>query len=165
MVHPFGFTPALIAGLAFAAPALAGIPGDGTVDTTLCWSGPVQSISPTPSDRFGNYLVAGAVRTAQPRAMDAMRVECLGSFESHAADFRHKGYCVYRDASGDAIYGSDATSPDAGYTWEILGGTGKFEGMTGAGMVERVASAERAAPGTMAGCRRLVGKYVVYPMP
>lgn len=165
MFHPSKHAPALLAGLALAVPALAGMPGSGTVDTTLFWRGPVQLISPTASDRFGNHVVAGEVRGAVPQDLAAMRVECLGTFAARAADVRHKVYCVYRDASGDAVFGTDALSPDAGYTWQFLGGTGKFEGITGAGTVEQVASATRPAPGTLEGCRRLVGAYVVYPMP
>jgi hypothetical protein len=47
----------------------------------------------------------------------------------------NRGYCDCVDADGDMFWISYANNLDTG-SWEILGGTGKFDGMQGAGSVE-----------------------------
>jgi hypothetical protein len=143
---------------AAAAPALAQLAKDGKVDLTLCWGGPTHAIAPTPNERFGNYSVTGGTRSAAGEAFDSMSVECLGSFESRGGVFQHKGYCVYQDRAGDRIYGVD-TSGGGGYSWFMLGGTGKFAGISGSGQVERLGEMTPVRQGTLQGCRRMVGAY------
>lgn len=130
---------------------------EGAVDVTLCWGGPMQAIVGSANDRFGTYNVTGGTR-APGTPFDAMSVECLGSYELRARTYRHQGYCVYQDAAGDKVFGSDATTAQ-GYGWQFVGGTGKFEGISGSGTVERVGNHVPVRPGTIQGCRRVTGSY------
>lgn len=135
----------------------AQVPKEGPIDWSLCFGGNTQVISPTPQDSFGGYAVTGGVRATTGPA-DALSLECVGSFTYRNKVGKHLGYCVYQTAGGDKIFGSDSRGPQ-GYTWEILGGTGKFEGITGSGTAEIVGALLPIRPGTMQGCRRLIGNY------
>jgi len=52
---------------------------------------------------------------------------------------RGSGYCAARDADGDMYWIWYWNSP-SGSEWGIMGGTGKFEGITGGGTSEAVAA-------------------------
>jgi hypothetical protein len=146
-----------LAALAVAAPASAQPAKEGKVDATLCWGGPTHLINATPTERFGTYVVTGAVR-ADNGPLDSMSVECIGAFELRGALYQHKGYCMYQDPAGDKVYATDASTPQ-GYTWQFLGGTGKFEGIAGSGTVERLGNMSYVRQGTVQGCRRVLGTY------
>lgn len=140
-----------------ATPVLSQVPKEGAVDTTMCWGGPMHVVSATPTDRFGTYVVKGGTSAAD-QAFDSMIVECAGAFESRSGASGSRGYCVFQDAGGDRILGVDSLTPQGGYAWEYVGGTGKFEGISGRGRLERVGNLG-AGPGTLQGCRRLIGNY------
>jgi len=143
---------ALLAGSAMAAD----LPKEGTVDTSLCFGGPMHLIAAAPGERLGSYVVKGGTSAGSP-AFDSMAVECTGIFEARAGATQSKGYCVFRDVSGDTIHGTDAITPE-GYVFEYLGGTGKFKGISGSGRIERVGTL--ASEGDrMRGCRKMVGTY------
>lgn len=149
--------------LVFATAALAAMPAlsqlikEGPIDVTMCYGGPMHMVSATPSDRFGTYVVKGGTSAANT-TFDSMIVECAGTFEARSGTPQSRGYCVFQDASGDKINGIDSLTPQAGYAWEYLGGTGKFAGISGSGRVERVGTLG-PGPGTLQGCRRFTGSY------
>ena len=139
------------------AAAQAQIPKEGGIDWSLCFGGQVHSVSATPQQSFGTYVLTGVARGAAGLAV-LLSAECVGTFEASGRASKSSGYCVYQDAAGDRIHGVDSRGPQ-GYVWEIRGGTGKFEGVTGGGTVEAVGQVPAIRPGTMQGCRRLVGTY------
>jgi len=157
MAKTFSRLLATFAAMAAASTSLAQVPKEGAVDTTICWGGPTHIITATPTDRFGTYVVTGGTRAAD-KTFDSMSLECIGTFEARSGGSQHKGYCVYQDASGDKFHGTDSFTPQ-GYAWEFLGGTGKFQGISGTGKVERLGAMPSVRQGTMQGCRRLVGNY------
>ena len=148
---------ALLAACLAIGVASAQIPRDGPIDWSLCFGGPTHVVSPTPQDRFGTYAVTGATRGAAGLA-ESLSVECVGTFEILGSASKSQGYCLYQDRAGDRIYGTDNRTP-AGYTWELLGGTGKYAGITGRGTTEILGIVTPVRPGTLQGCRRLVGSY------
>lgn len=148
-----------LAMLTAATPALSEVLKQGPVDTRLCWGGPMHVISGTSTDRFGTYAVKGGT-SADNTMFDSMILECIGTFETRSSGSRSNGHCVFQDASGDKIYGIDSMTPQGGYAWEYQGGTGKFEGISGSGRVERIGNLG-AGPGTLQGCRRFVGNYTL----
>ncbi|MFO1198825.1 MAG: hypothetical protein U1E86_17825 [Burkholderiaceae bacterium] len=143
---------ALAVGTSFAQ-----MPKEGPVDMSMCFGGPTQTLSPTPQDRFGTYALMGGVRAASGPA-ESLSVECLGIFETGARGTVTQGYCVFQDASGDRIFGVDGRNAQ-GYTWEWRGGTGRFAGITGSGVLEVVGVMAPVRPGTLQGCRRVTGRY------
>lgn len=48
------------------------------------------------------------------------------------------GYGEIRDADGDLAFYSYSNSPETDAIWTFLGGTGKFEGITGGGVSEAI---------------------------
>lgn len=153
------FTLALLAAPGVFAQATNSAPmaREGGYEQTLCFGGPAQVISASDTERYGTYQVTGGTQSAT-KAFDAMSLECIGTFEMRSGGYRHKGYCVFQDASGDKFHGTDTVTPQA-YTVEILGGTGKFKGITGSATVERLGAMTPVRQGTLQGCRRITGSY------
>jgi len=148
----------LAAASAFAQTANpAAMAREGSYEQTLCFGGPAHVISASDSDRYGTYQLTGATQSAT-KAFDSMSMECIGAFEMRSGIYRHKGYCVFQDASGDKFYGTDTAAPQV-YTVEMLGGTGKFKGITGSATVERLGTITPVRQGTLQGCRRVTGSY------
>ncbi len=130
---------------------------EGTYEQTLCFGGPAHVISPTDTERYGTYQLTGGTQSAN-KAFDSMSLECIGAFEMRSNVYRHNGYCVFQDASGDKFHVTDTAAPQA-YTVEMLGGTGKFKGITGRATVERLGAMTPVRQGTLQGCRRVTGSY------
>ena len=152
----------LLAGLSASGAAYAQEPKEGRIDWTLCFGGSTQLIGPTaqdptPKDRFATYDVTGGIVVAAGPA-PAMSVECLGAFELRGRAYQHRGYCVFQDPAGHRIHGNDNRDAQ-GYTWTFLGGTGKYEGISGSGTTEVIGSMTPVRPGTLQGCRRLQGQW------
>lgn len=142
--------------LAQAANA-APVAREGAIEQTLCFGGPAQFISGVETDRFGTYQLTGATISAN-KTFDSMSLECIGTLEMRSSGYRQKGYCIFQDASGDKYYATDTVTPQA-YTVELLGGTGKFKGITGSANVERLGATMPVRQGTLQGCRRVTGSY------
>lgn len=143
---------------ACAVQAAAQLPSQGTIDMTFCFAGPTHTVKATPEDQFGTYTLNGGSQSAD-KTFHALGFECVGAFEYRGTTGQHRGYCVWQDAAGDKIYGVDSLTPQGGYVWEFLGGTGKFKGIQGAGKVERTGAVAQLRAGVMQGCRRLTGAY------
>ena len=135
----------------------APMPREGSYEQTLCFGGPAHVISASDTDRYGTYQLTGGTQSAT-RAFDAMSLECIGAFEMRSGVYRHKGYCVFQDASGDKFHVADSATPQA-YAAELLGGTGKFNGITGNATIERLGAMTPVRQGTLQGCRRITGSY------
>jgi hypothetical protein len=146
-----------VAALALAAPVLAQVAKEGPLDFVMCWGGQIHQLAAMETARFGTYSVSGAVRGAD-KPFDGMAVECIGTYESITGVHKSKGYCIFQDASGDRIYGTDWVAPE-GPAWQYLAGTGKFKGITGSGKVEALSTNAQLRPGTMQACRRVTGTY------
>ncbi|MFH1870533.1 MAG: hypothetical protein ABIG36_07895 [Pseudomonadota bacterium] len=132
---------------------------EGIYEQTLCFGGPAHVISASDTDRYGTYQLTGGTQSAN-KAFDSMSLECIGTFELRSNVYRHKGYCVFQDASGDKFHVTDTASPQA-YTAELLGGTGKFKGITGSASIERLGTMTPVRQGTLQGCRRITGSYTL----
>lgn len=130
---------------------------EGTYVQTLCFGGPAHVINASDTDRYGTYQVTGGAQSAT-KAFDSMSLECVGTFEMWSGAYRHKGYCVFQDASGDKFHVADTAVAQA-YTAEMLGGTGKFKGITGSATIERLGAMTPVRHGTLQGCRRISGSY------
>jgi hypothetical protein len=148
--------PLAAAGLVSLA-ASAQIPKEGPIDWTICWGGPVYTVVATPQDRFGTYAVTGAMRASNGPA-ETMSLECIGTFESRGSSGKSQGYCVFQDAAGDRIFGTDDRDAK-GYVFEFLGGSGKYAGITASGVIEPLAALRPMRDGTLQACRRLRGTY------
>jgi hypothetical protein len=148
----------LAAAGAFAQPANpAPLAREGTFEQTLCFGGPNYVVTASDTDRYGTYQTTGGTQSAT-KAFNSMSLECIGTFELRSSVYKHKGYCVFQDASGDKFHSADTASPQ-GYTVELLGGTGKFKGMTGSANVEYLGAMTPVRQGTTQGCRRVTGSY------
>ena len=149
---------ATLAALALVpAAALAQLPKEGAWDWTHCFGGAVHTTIASPELNAGSYLVYGVSR-AGGGPIEAMSLECSGSFEYRGGKARSHGYCVQQDPAGDRVFATDSLGPQ-GYVFEILGGTGKFAGITGSGVVEFMPRVKSIREGTMQACRRAKGSY------
>ncbi|HEY5633872.1 MAG TPA: hypothetical protein VIT02_08920 [Burkholderiaceae bacterium] len=134
-------------------------PKEVPIDATLCWGGTAHVIAPAQGSVMGTYQLTGPMRSAEPGgAFDGASFECVGTFESLAGDFRSVGYCVSVDKQGDKAWGRDIRTRTED-TFEYLGGTGKYAGMSGTATKERPGAFPAARPGSVQGCSRILGKY------
>jgi hypothetical protein len=143
---------------AAALPAVAQPAREGAIDMSFCFGGPTHAVNVSQGVSFGNYTLTGGSQSAD-KTFHALGMECIGTFEYKQGAPQHRGYCVWQDGGGDKIYGVDSRSPQTGYVWEFLGGTGKFQGIQGSGKVEFMGNVAQVRTGTMQGCRRLTGTY------
>jgi hypothetical protein len=116
-------------------------------------------MAPAQGAAMGTYELTGTIRSASPGgALDGNSYECVGTYEAIAGSYRQIGYCVSVDRQGDKAWGRDVRNKDED-SYEYIGGTGKYAGITGKLTKERPAPFPQARAGTLQGCARLVGTY------
>jgi hypothetical protein len=147
---------ALPAALLLAAASAIAQPAGTDVDITLCWGGTAHLSAASKELAFGTYLLTGTVRSATTGGMfDGSSTECGGSFEAAAGGGRHDGWCVFVDRQGDKWWGRDIRR-GTDHRFEVLGGSGKYAGLTGSLTVERTLHPP-VRPATTQGCSRTKG--------
>ena len=153
-----------ILAVALAATAAASAYGQGKevpVDINGCWAGQILGFEGAQGAVFRSYQVFGSMNSATPGgAFDGAGLECVGTYEFAAGALRLAGYCAFVDRQGDRAWGRDIRTKDED-SFELLGGTGKYLGITGTLKRVRPPPGALPRPGTIAGCARTVGTYRV----
>lgn len=153
-LHPTLSVAFVVLALPFAAASHAA--DDVALESIACFGGTTQRDPATGADSTGTYDVTGGVVPAAG-PLPALSLECSGRWEVRARVAQHRGECTLRDAAGNQIHQTEQATPQA-YTWTFIGGTGKFAGIHGSGTLERLLQQAPVRPGTMQGCRRIVGR-------
>jgi hypothetical protein len=121
------------ANAAAAAPLPKTLPKTGTVKHaayTICRAAAAIDLGAVGSNSSADCT--GIVRTpdrAQP--LDNLALHCLEESNARKAGYKFTGSCVETDADGDKLY-LTYEGAESGPV-EVLGGTGKFKGITGKG--------------------------------
>jgi hypothetical protein len=91
---------------------------------------------------------------------DKTTFECRGVTNASKAGVDYNSRCTFVDADGHKVVGA-TTGTAQGWTWKFLGGTGKWEGIEGAGTGKSVAQYPRLNPTVTAGCGISKGTYTL----
>lgn len=144
--------------LTAAAPA-AELQREGDFNATYCFSGDLAVLAQSQTDRAFSFELTGPVRAETPGAfLDMSSVQCVGLGE--VRDGRSSGthQCHFMDADGDKVFARfEAEGPKS--TFEILGGTGKYVGISGGGETQSLGRFPKIKDGTFQGCSRGGGHY------
>jgi hypothetical protein len=120
---------ALITGLVAAVPGESAVlPPDGATTYVARAVGRVIDVSPVGKGEVETLVeVAGTTQNTLGQSIfDKMKTRCLISFTSRGSKSSAVGACTETDGDGDILF----TSFD-GAAGKLLGGTGKYAGLTG----------------------------------
>lgn len=153
-------TSAVVAAIAFSSAAAAqGLPKEGRIDTTSCWSGVSTVIAFSKTHSAFSYEFMGTTRSNPPGgALDMTAFRCVGMVT--VADGKSPGtaVCEAVDKDGDKLF-SQYVGEGAKYTGRALAGTGKFDGMVLSSTTENTGPFPTVKPGTFQNCNRATGTY------
>lgn len=125
----------LAAAAAWAAPALAAepFPASGAAKLAayaVCRSAVIVDMGPVGSNSSAECT--GIVRTRDgSKLLDNLAIRCMEESEARPAGYAFTGTCLQTDGEGDKIF-MTYEGPEGG-TIALLGGTGKYQGVTGKG--------------------------------
>ncbi len=147
----------LTAALAFA-PALA---QDTPYDVRGCGVTEVTPIDKAGDLTIATSLVRGNSDLARPgMAPVKFTYECRGvmHFSKTGAEFQNR--CTFVDPDGDRLVGVSSGTPK-GWDWRYLGGTGKWDGITGGGPGVPDGAYARVSASVSGSCWRATGTYAL----
>ena len=124
----------MAAGLAVTAALAADFPRKGEASFDVFTTGRVVGSAATPVGKGILWQETGVTRNVKGEApFDRLEDVCLGHATVIGDDWtRLFGTCVKTDQDGDQILVTWGETKDR---WAIVGGTGKFKGITGSGTV------------------------------
>ena len=131
----------LTAAMVFGVAAMAAdLPKQGTDSFTNVWVATSLNLIQQGNRTFGSYEIDGVARNDAGAPMfDLFGQRCIGFGEFLENNPEHDvGTCTFTDRVGDHIFASyssgKSNSKDGERgTYEVIGGTGKFAGITGSG--------------------------------
>jgi hypothetical protein len=111
----------------------AGIPSEGPIDSMFTWTTRQQTM-PTADGMEAFTAEAFLVLTAESPGsiLDRLAARCLmtGKQSPTGSDYSSTGTCTFIDAAGDQIFETFEETA-AGGSGKLVGGTGKFAGISG----------------------------------
>ena len=124
----------MVAGLATTGAMAADFPRKGEASFDVFTTGKVVASAVTPVGKGILWQETGVTRNVAGEApFDRLEDVCLGHATVVGDDWsRLFGTCVKTDKDGDQILVTWGETKDQ---WSIVGGTGKFKGITGSGTV------------------------------
>jgi hypothetical protein len=163
MIHTMFRTLVVAAPLfAVALPAAAAdLPKEGRFDFNYCMAGKTDYTelkSGLATGMFEGW--AATYANGGTRAFDRQGSRCVGVYEIIDGKYRDYGVCTQVDADGDKWLMRFETGGDMGGKWVVVGGSGKYDGMTGSATYVPVGEIPPgAAPGIYNKCNRNTGTY------
>ena len=124
----------MVAGLAVTGAMAADFPRKGEASFDVFTTGKMVASATTPVGKGILWQETGVTRNVEGEApFDRLEDVCLGHATVIGDDWtRLFGTCVKTDKDGDQILVTWGETKDQ---WSIVGGTGKFKGITGSGTV------------------------------
>lgn len=136
-----------------------GMPKEGAIDISTCWSGVSNTIAFSKTHAAQSFEFTGVTRTNPPGgAFDMRAFRCVGMV--NAIEGKSPGYvtCESVDRDGDKYF-TQYSGEGAKYTGTVLAGTGKYEGMVASFSSESAGPFPVVKPGTFQNCSRQTGTY------
>jgi hypothetical protein len=132
---------------------------EGDFNATYCFAGTTATLVQSKADLAYSFELTGPVRAETPGSfLDMTSVQCVGLGEVKSGKSSGTHQCHFMDADGDKVFTRfEAEGPKA--TFEILGGTGKYAGISGAGETQSLGRFPKIKEGTFQGCTRGGGRY------
>jgi hypothetical protein len=144
----------------FIGPAAGqGMPKEGAIDVSTCWSGASNIIAFSKTHAAQSFEFTGTMRSNSPGgAFDMRAFRCVGMV--NVIEGRSPGYvtCENIDRDGDKYF-TQYTGEGSKYAGTVLAGTGKYEGMVATFNSETMGPFPVAKPGTFQNCSRQTGTY------
>jgi hypothetical protein len=107
-----------------------------------------------------SYEMTGTIRSNPPDGIfDKNSFRCVGMNASLGGKFTGSTVCEAVDVDGDKRLSNFSLASDGGLTREIVGGTGKYEGMTMTGIVQPLGPFPVIKAGTFQDCNHQTGTY------
>jgi hypothetical protein len=115
-----------------SAPLLAAGPDkEGKYDHEECWSGTHHMIVHSDNAMGGAFHVHGITPGAKPGNLyNNIAGLCVGSWTLVNGQYNESSACEYKDPSGDKFFGMASRKNDEEGYFQVIGGTGKYAGMT-----------------------------------
>lgn len=113
----------------------ADLPKSGSMNTMICYAGAAPVTMPFSKDTvLGTLHWSGAMwNPVEGGAFDAMAAECAGHFTASPAGQTAAGQCQFADAQGDKFLVDIPENKNGAGKWNFAAGTGKYQGIKGAG--------------------------------
>ena len=157
-MHRYGLA-LLIVASPFSAFA-AELPKEGSYDFTSCNSGVSSVINFSKTYTASTYEVTGTNRSNPPGGLfDKNTFRCVGMNSSLGGKFTGSTVCEAIDVDGDKRLSNFLLASDGSLTREIVGGTGKYEGMTMTGTIHPLGPFPVIKAGTFQDCNHSTGTY------
>ena len=138
----------------------AELPKEGSYDYTACWSGVTNTITFSKTHTASSYEMIGAIRSDPPDGMfDKNSFRCVGINASLGGKNTGSTLCEAMDVDGDKRLSNFSLASDGSLTREIVGGTGKYEGMTMTGTIHPLGPFPVIKAGTFQDCNHQTGTY------
>ncbi len=117
--------------LSSASLLAAGQEKEGKYDHEECFSGTHDMIVHSDNAMGGSYKVYGISPAPKPGSLfHNVTGMCVGSWTLINGQYSENSSCEYKDSSGDRFFGIANRKNDEEGFWQVVGGTGKYVGMT-----------------------------------
>jgi hypothetical protein len=137
----------------------AELPKEGSYDFNSCWSGVNNTITFSKTHTASSYEMTGTTRSNPPGGMfDKSTFRCVGINASLDGKVTASNVCETIDVDGDKRLLS-FSNVDGKTTRTNVAGTGKYEGIVTAGMVENLGPFPSVKDGTFQNCNHQTGTY------
>ena len=120
-----------------AASAQSPLPKEGSGKTTIYYTGSLKALPAGEDVVAVTYDVLGIVTNNSGHGMfHLLSTQCVGGFTAIKGDFANEqGICTYVDRDGDKVFsrhtGTGRRGQNATVKSELVGGTGKYTGISG----------------------------------
>jgi len=111
----------------------ADLPKEGKYDHQTCYVGPHYVIAHSNDHMAGSYAVTGGSLAPAGDPFHAASGVCYGAWTLLNGEYSESGACEFGDAAGDKFMGVYSRRGQEQGNWRMVGGTGKFAGMSGTG--------------------------------
>ena len=128
-------------------------------DITSCWSGDVTVISASKELVINNFDLKGVSQSNnENKTFDNWSFHIIGTSKLEGDNYSNIYYGKYLSPEGDIVIVEGYTTAREG-TLKFLQGTGKWQGISGGGIINRIPNIRSIKKGTSQGCSRGFGTY------
>ena len=130
-------------------------------DYTFCHAGLVVAVSASKELTVWSFESRGITRSnIEDKMLDNHTFHCVGVGRSGEKS-ANTGYCKLMSPDGDFYVGEFSQVDPDNFTWKVLQGTGRWQGITGGGTFRHITQGKPITPGTFQNCGRTTGKYTL----